>query len=75
MAAPSENRALSAMQRVQALSAQELDELITREIGEPMLAVFSALAEATHPGAPREQIHRAVHLMVLSYLMRCETEH
>ena len=74
MAAPSEQRALAAMQKVQALDAEALDALITREIGNPMLGVFSALAQAMAPEGRKDEVNRAVHLMVLSYLMRAEAE-
>lgn len=74
MAAPSEKRALAAMQKVQALDAEGLDALITREIGDPMLGVFSALARAMAPEGRTEEVHRSVHLMVLSWLMRAELE-
>jgi len=74
LAAPDEARAVAALEKVQALSAEELDALITREIGNPMLGVFSALAKAVNPGGDREEVFRAVHLMVLSYALRVETE-
>jgi hypothetical protein len=35
-----------------------------------LLGVFDSLARASFPEATPEQVHRTVHLMVLSYLMR-----
>lgn len=74
MAAPSEAQALDALKTVQNLSGTQLDELITREIGNPMLGVLDSLAKAALPKADKEQHQRIVHLMVLSYLMRREAD-
>jgi hypothetical protein len=74
MAAPNEQKALCALKAVQNLDARQLDEAITAELGNPMLGVLDSLARALLPDLPDDKRHRAVHLMVLSYLMRCELE-
>jgi predicted Fe-Mo cluster-binding NifX family protein len=75
MTAPKEDAALKALQAVQSLQPKALDALITSEIGTPMLGVFSSLVRAGNPGASADVVARQVHLMVLAYLMRRETEH
>jgi len=74
MVAPNETKALSALKKVQSLSGKELDALITQEMGTSMLGVLDSLAKAMLPTANVEDHHRAVHLMVLSYLMSREAE-
>ncbi|MBI5543999.1 MAG: hypothetical protein HY901_08940 [Deltaproteobacteria bacterium] len=74
MAAPTEDKALDALKKVQSLTGPQLNGRITQEIGDPMLGVIDSLAKAAMPDANREQHHRVVHLMVLSYLMRTEVE-
>ena len=72
MPSPSENKALEALRHVQSLDSKALNDAITAEVGTPMLGIFDTLARASLPEASKEQLHRAVHLMVLSYLMRVE---
>jgi hypothetical protein len=74
MGAPDENGAIEAMKTVQAFSAKALNARIDREVGDPMLGVFSALAGALFPDDSREARAKKVHLMVLGYLLRCEVE-
>jgi hypothetical protein len=74
MAAPTEDKALAALKVVQNLTGKQLDEAITKEIGNPMLGVIDSLAKAVLPNSAKEQHHRTVHLMVLAYLMRIEAE-
>ena len=74
MSAPTEARALAALQKVQSLPGNELDAFITAEIGNPMLGVMKSLATAMVPGLDPEQQNRVVHLMVLGYALRREVE-
>lgn len=74
MPAPSEGRAIAALKRVQSLSGQQLDALIGAEVGTPMLGVLDTLAGSLLPNLDQEQRHRAVHLMVLAYLLRRDVE-
>jgi hypothetical protein len=73
MTAPSEDHAIEALKKVQALSGAELDGLIDAEIGNSMLGVFQAIATAMFPEDPKG-LSKRVHLMVLAYLLRCEVE-
>lgn len=72
MAAPDENQALEALKAVQAITAEELNDLVTEEIGAPMLGVFSALVRASEEGLSDVDVARRVHLMVLGFLLRRE---
>lgn len=72
--APDEEKALSALKAVQSLTAEELDRLISDEIGKPMLGVFSALSRAFDEGAGDDEVARRVHLVVLGYLLHREIE-
>jgi hypothetical protein len=66
--------ALEALQAVQALSAQGIDDAVTAEIGEALLGVFHALARASAPGAADDDVARRVHLMILAWLVRGRIE-
>lgn len=70
MPAPEEPKTINALKAVQGFSAKELDDLITREVGDPMLGAFNALTKATFPGADDGLVAKVVHLMVLGYLMQ-----
>jgi len=72
MPAPTEARALAALQKVQSLPGKELDAFITAEVGNPMLGVMKSLATAMLPGLEPEQTNRVVHLMVLGFALRKE---
>ncbi|MHB8879500.1 MAG: hypothetical protein ACYC8T_37885 [Myxococcaceae bacterium] len=74
MPAPTEARALAALQKVQSLPGKELDAFIGAEIGNPMLGVMKSLATAMLPALDPEQQNRVVHLMVLGYALRREVE-
>ena len=74
MAAPGEQKVLAALKVVQNLDARQLDDAISRELGNPMLGVLDSLARALLPDLSDDKRHRTVHLMVLSYLMRAEVE-
>jgi len=69
-----EEAALKALKTVQELSPKALDELITRDVGNPMLGVFASLARAANPKADGDVIARQVHLMVMAWLMRREAQ-
>ena len=74
MSVPNEASALQALKTVQSLTGPDLQARIEEDVGTPMLGVLDSLAKAVFPDAKLEQHHRTVHLMVLSYLMRCEVE-
>lgn len=69
---PDEKRALAAVQRVQALEADELDRRITEEIGNPLLGMFGALAKSISDDESARATAERVHLMVLAFLIRGE---
>jgi hypothetical protein len=74
MPAPTEARAIAALQKVQSISAKELDAVISAEVGTPMLGVMSSLASAMMPNLEKEQLNRTVHLMVMGYLLSREVQ-
>lgn len=74
MPPPPEDRVLTAWKKVQALSGPELNRTIDAEVGVPVLAAFRALAGAMKPGATEGELAQSVHLMVMAYLIRAETE-
>ena len=72
MSAPTEQVALAALQKVQKLTGDELDEALDRQVGAAMLGIFKALAKTLLNDPDEEVLGRAVHCMVLAYLMRGE---
>ncbi len=74
MPPPTEDKALAALRSVQTLSPDDLDHLVSEEIGTPLLGVFSALVRASDEGLSDAEIVRRVHLMVLGFLLRKEVE-
>ncbi|MFH1808382.1 MAG: hypothetical protein ABIJ09_06550 [Pseudomonadota bacterium] len=74
MTAPNSKKAVSALKAMQNLPADVLDTLITDEVGDDMLGVFVSLAEALGFKPDNEMRPRAVHLMVLAYLMRAHAK-
>ena len=73
MTAPDEKHARAARQVVQKLGGKELDALIDRELGKPMLGVMKAVARA-QLGDDENAVARAVHLLAFGYLLRREVE-
>lgn len=74
MSAPDRERAKQALLTVQSLPPEVLDRLVTEEIGDNMLGVLKALAQARDPQAGPDRVAELVHLMVLAYLLRREVE-
>ena len=70
MAAPDEAQVLATLKSVQELTANQLDGLVTSEVGTPLLGAFSALASAAGPEDDATARARKVHLLVMGYLMR-----
>ena len=62
------------MKKVQGLNAQALNGRIDAEVGDPMLAVFSALVRSLFPKDDDGEVARKVHLMVLGYLLKSEVQ-
>jgi hypothetical protein len=71
MAAPTEDQALDALRKVQGLAPEDFERALLEHIGEPMLAVFNALARTLYPDDDEDLIARKLHLMMLAYLMSC----
>lgn len=70
MAAPNDTEALNALKRVQALTPEDFERALHGEIGQPMIAIFNALARAMHPQDDDDAIAKKLHLMMLAYLMK-----
>ena len=73
MSPPDEATALAAVQKVQRLNGFELEKCVRAEIGDPLLAMFSLLAQSIGPRDDQE-VTRIVHAMVLAYLIRGELD-
>lgn len=70
---PDEQMALAALQKVQSMSAVELDARINQDIGEPMLGVLKAIGRAlAAQDESDDSVARRVHGMVLAYLLAGE---
>lgn len=69
MTALNEDQAIAALQRVQGLNPEQFQAALERDLGQPMLAVFHALARAMHPADSDDAIAQKIHLMMLAYLM------
>lgn len=68
-AAPTDEEALAALQRVQALSPEQFERALEDDIGQSMVSLFNALARAMHPSDDDDAIARKLHLMMLAWLM------
>jgi hypothetical protein len=69
MAAPTEAQALDALRKVQGLAPEAFERALLEHVGEPMIAVFNALARTLYPDDEEELIAKKLHLMMLAYLM------
>lgn len=69
MSALDEDQAIEALKRVQGLSPEQFEKALHDEVGQPVLAVFNALARTLHPGDDDDAIAKKLHLMMLAYLM------
>ena len=67
--APTEDQAIAALKRVQSMSPDEFESKLHSDLGQPMLAVFNALARVMHPDDDEEQIAKKLHLMMLAWFM------
>jgi hypothetical protein len=69
MPALTEEQAIEALRRVQGLSPEAFERALHDEVGQPLLAVFNALARALHPSDDEDAIAKKLHLMMLAFLM------
>ena len=74
MSVPDRDAALRALDLVRKLDGATLNERIDAEIGDPMLAVLTGLAESVAPTESRAERRRTIHAMVLAYLLRGEVD-
>jgi hypothetical protein len=71
---PSEAAAKKAIDLVSSLDGAALDQRITDEIGDAVLAFFSAFSGKVIPGIDPDSRAKTVQLMVLAYLARRELQ-
>jgi hypothetical protein len=73
MPAPDDQAALSALKGTQELIGDAFERALHDEIGAPMIRVMNAMVRALHPGDNDAEVHKKMHLMMLSFLMakRC----
>jgi hypothetical protein len=69
MTAPTDDEALAALKRVQALTPVEFERALNDDVGHPMVSLFNALARAMHPSDDDDAIAKKLHLMMLAWLM------
>lgn len=67
--APTEDQALAALKRVQALTPEQFEQALNDDVGHPMVSLFNALARAMHPTDDDEAVAKKLHLMMLAWLM------
>jgi hypothetical protein len=68
----SEAQVQRAFDVVRQLDAKQLESRVRAEIGAEVLGIFGALAKTSYPKASADEISKAIHLMVLSFLLRNE---
>ena len=71
---PAEAAARKVIDQVAALDGPTLDQRITDEVGDAVLAFFSAFATKAMPGLDPDARAKTVQLMVLAYLARRELQ-
>jgi hypothetical protein len=69
MTAPTDEQALAALKRVQALTPEEFERALNEDVGHAMVSLFNALARAMHPQDDDDAIAKKLHLMMLAWLM------
>lgn len=69
MTAPTDEQALAALKRVQALTPEEFERALNEDVGHSMVSLFNALVRAMHPQDDDDAIAKKLHLMMLAFLM------
>jgi hypothetical protein len=75
MAPPNVNETRAAGAAVMAMSGDDIDRRQRQEIGDPLTAFFTILAQKMFPGEPESATVTRVRLMMASWFLRGQLEH